>query len=111
MRDDTRLLKDIVFLHGLPATKALRCGLEILQDADLRDTFRQLRLPVLHVLGERDNLVPAAVQQDLRALQPAADVTVMPSVAHLPFVSAPAGFLSVVRAFVDCSLAHAGAVG
>lgn len=101
MKEDIRLLKDAVFHHGLPATKALRCGLEILQHIDLRDSYPQLQMPVLHVFGERDNLVPVAVQEDLKTLHPAAQVAVISGASHLPFVSAPAEFMSVVEAFLN----------
>lgn len=100
MKDDTRFLREIVFHHGLPATKALRCGLQILQEVDLRETWRQLGVPTLHALGERDNLVPAAVKDDLLALQPSAQVAVVSGAAHLPFLSAPAEFLACVNAFL-----------
>lgn len=100
MKEDIRILKDIVFHHGLPATKALRCGLEILQEVDLRAAYRQLQMPVLHVLGENDNLVPVAVQEDLKALQPAARVAVIPGAAHLPFLSSPKAFMAEVQAFL-----------
>lgn len=100
MKDDTRFLREIVFHHGLPATKALRCGLQILQEVDLRETWRQLSVPTLHILGERDNLVPVAVKEDLSALQPSAQVAVVSGAAHLPFLSAPADFVAVVEAFL-----------
>lgn len=100
MKDDIRLLKDIVFHHGLPATKALRCGLQILQEVDLRESYRQIQAPVLHILGERDNVVPVAVRDALQVLQPTARIAVIPEVAHLPFVSAPEAFLSAVQAFL-----------
>lgn len=100
MKEDIRILKDIVFHHGLPATKALRCGLEILQEVDLCAAYRQLQMPVLHVLGENDNLVPVAVQEDLKALQPAARVAVIPGAAHLPFLSSPIAFMAEVQAFL-----------
>lgn len=104
MKDDTRFLKDIVFHHGLPATKALRCGLEILQAVDLREDYQCLSMPVMLVLGEKDNLVPCAVQGELQRLQPLAHVVVMKGVAHIPFVSSPAAFLTLVQEFLhDCN--------
>lgn len=100
MKDDIRSLKDMVFHHGLPATKALRCGLEILQDADLREAFQQLTVPVLHVLGANDNLIPVQVQHDLQSLQPHARIAVIDQVAHLPFLSAPDTFVTTVLDFI-----------
>lgn len=100
MKDDTRFLREIVFHQGLPATKALRCGLQILQEVDLRDTWRHLSMPALHILGERDNLVPVAVKDDLLALQPSAKTAVVSGAAHLPFLSAPEEFVAAIEAFL-----------
>lgn len=103
MKDDIRHLKEIVFHQGLPATKALRCGLEILQQVDLRYLYRELTVPTLHVLGERDNLVPVAVQEGVKTLQPSARLAVIKDVAHLPFLSAPEVFMNAVTDFLhDC---------
>lgn len=100
MKDDIRTLKELVFHCGLPATKALRCGLEILQQVDLRAAYREISAPTLHVLGERDNLVPVGVHDSLKSLQPNAQIAVIKDVAHLPFLSAPDVFMNAVLDFL-----------
>ena len=63
IKDDIRALKGLVHFHGLPAQKALRCGLEILQSVDLRDDLLGVQCPTLHVFGERDHLIPVGVSE------------------------------------------------
>ncbi len=89
IKSDIRYLKDIVFLHGLPAQKALREGLKILAEVDLLDDIGKIGCPVLHVFGENDNLVPVGVSKDVLSYQPKAKTAVIKGVSHVPFISAP----------------------
>ncbi len=99
MRDDIRTLKEIVYFHGLPAQKALRCGLEILRDVRLLDDVKRIQCPTLHVFGENDNLVPVSAASAIRAVQPAAQTAVIKGVSHVPFLSAPELFLQACQDF------------
>lgn len=101
VRNDIRLLKDIVYFHGLPAQKALRGGLDILRTARLRDELARIRCPRLHILGERDNLVPARLATALQILQPDARTLVMPGTSHVPFLSQPEAFVQAVAEFLE----------
>ena len=98
-RDDVRRLKDILYFCGLPAGRALRGGLAILRDADLRATLAGLKQPLLMLFGENDNLVPAAVIPDIQQLHPDMDWALMADMAHVPFVSAPDIYLQAVLDF------------
>lgn len=99
LRDDVRKLKDILYFCGLPAGRALRGGLDILRDTDLREQLAQLKAPLLMLFGEHDHLVPAAVQADIRALHPDATLATLSELAHVPFISAPALYLQAVTDF------------
>ncbi|CAC9551197.1 Pimeloyl-[acyl-carrier protein] methyl ester esterase BioH (EC 3.1.1.85) [uncultured Gammaproteobacteria bacterium] len=49
-------------IDALPANaKALNQGLEILLNSDFRHQFKQLKIPVQIILGNRDTLVPANI--------------------------------------------------
>lgn len=98
MREDVRKLREMLFFHGLPATKALRCGLDILRDTDLRPTLAKITAPLLFILGEKDNLVPLKAGAELKAAAPGSDVFVIGGAAHLPFLSEPELF---IQAFTD----------
>ena len=101
MRDDIRLLKELVYFHGLPAQKALRCGLDVLRDVRLLDELERIQCPVLYVFGEKDNLVPVGVSSAIRAFQPAAQTAVIKGASHVPFISEPELFVAACRDFLQ----------
>ena len=99
MREDVRKLRDILYFCGLPAGRALRGGLEILRDTDLRAQLAALDMPVQMIFGEHDNIVPAAVLPEIERIAPQVQLALLEGVAHVPQVSAPDLFLQAVRDF------------
>ncbi len=100
MREDVRKLREMLFFHGLPATKALRCGLDILRATDLRPALEKITAPILFVLGEKDNLVPMKVGSELKQVAAGSDVSVIGGAAHIPFISDPDLFMQAVDDFL-----------
>lgn len=98
-QQDVRKLRDILYFCGLPAPRALREGLTVLRDTDLRAVLRALAMPTLMVFGEHDHIVPAAVQGSIAALAPAVRLATIAGTAHVPFLSAPEAFLDAVGDF------------
>jgi pimeloyl-[acyl-carrier protein] methyl ester esterase len=76
-----------------PSKAALRGGLGMLREADLRRRLADLDAPLAVILGERDLLVPKAVAQGIEGLRPDATIRVIPGAGHAPFISRPASFL------------------
>ena len=99
IKSDIRQLKELVYFHGLPARQALRCGLQILQQADLRDDLKKIACPSLYVFGESDHLVPVGISSEIAHLQPQAETAIIKGVSHIPFLSAPDLFLAACREF------------
>lgn len=87
MKDDIRFMQELVYLHGLPAPRALREGLWLLRDADLRSAWSQLVCPALALFGARDALVPVAVADAMRSANPRAQVEVIANASHVPFLA------------------------
>lgn len=100
IKEDVRFLKEIVFFHGHPSTKALRCGLDVLANVRLLDSLGSIDVPTLHILGEKDNLIPVGVSRGLKEYQPEAHVAVIKGASHVPFISDPETFLVAVTDFV-----------
>ncbi|MDF1628834.1 MAG: pimeloyl-ACP methyl ester esterase BioH [Alcanivoracaceae bacterium] len=94
VREDVRKLKDILYFCGLPAPRALRGGLAVLRDSDLREELATLSLPRLMLFGEHDNIVPVATADMLAGQH---EVLVQADVSHVPFVSQPDKFLIALR--------------
>lgn len=99
MRDDVRKLKDILHFCGLPAPRALREGLRILRDSDLRSVMQSIEQPMLMLFGERDHIVPAALMSELARQQYPATLAMIQGVAHVPMVSAPDVFTQALFDF------------
>ena len=93
-------LHHAVFRHGLPATAALRGGLNILRDADLRAHLARITSPALVIAGERDPLIPLQASAYLAANLPNGQMFTLPKSGHAPFVSHPAEFLRALNNFL-----------
>lgn len=101
MREDIRFLQEILHLQGLPAPRALREGLRLLDALDVRAELAALTQPVQAMLGAADHLVPATVASALQGLHPALAVDVLPGSGHVPFLARPEAFLAAFLAFVE----------
>lgn len=93
MREDIRFLQEILYLQGLPALRALRAGLRILAETDLRVEFAALTMPVALMLGAQDHLVPAAAGTALAQRLPGLRLAVIEGSGHAPFLAQPELFL------------------
>ncbi|MCG8312534.1 MAG: pimeloyl-ACP methyl ester esterase BioH [Pseudomonadales bacterium] len=100
LKSDVRQLKELLFFHGLPAQKALRSGLEILQQTSLLDDLKHIQCPTLHIFGEKDHIVPVGVSAFIKELQPESEAAVIKGVSHVPFISTPDLFLQAVNEFL-----------
>jgi pimeloyl-[acyl-carrier protein] methyl ester esterase len=94
VRDDVRKLKDILYFCGLPAPRALRGGLSVLRDTDLRALLASLTMPHLLMFGEHDNIVPVATASVLANQHLTLQLA---DVSHVPFVSQPDKFLAALQ--------------
>jgi pimeloyl-[acyl-carrier protein] methyl ester esterase len=66
---------------------ALRAGLELLNNTDLRELIPLLKIPLAIALGERDGLVSVDTARFFTEHVPAADIQVYAQAAHAPFLS------------------------
>ncbi len=99
-KDDIKRLKETVFIHGQPAKKALRGGLQILHDINLVSRLAELTLPVLRLYGRLDSLVPAKVASDVENHIPNSQAIIYRRAAHAPFLSVKDEFLTDVKKFL-----------
>ena len=91
-----RALQDEV-MFSPPEVHALMDGLVLLQSLDLREALRQACQPIEVVLGERDRLVPLALENFFQQLN--VRVHVVADAGHAPFVSHPGAFVELVNRF------------
>ncbi|RUO66213.1 carboxylesterase BioH (pimeloyl-CoA synthesis) [Pseudidiomarina planktonica] len=87
VRADTKLIKELVFEKPLPELVALRGGLKILADTDLRSRLPHLQCPLWRVYGERDTLVPVSAAKAIQQLVPDSPQWVVEQASHAPFIA------------------------
>jgi pimeloyl-[acyl-carrier protein] methyl ester esterase len=83
-----------------PDLAALRGGLAILRDADLRDALARIAQPALIVSGARDKLTPPAASRYLAETLPDAALLEIADAAHVPFLSHPELFSARLTEFL-----------
>ncbi len=93
-----RVLRDSLFQRGRPSSEALRGGLEILREGDLRSQVGEIRQPTLIIHGDRDQLTPLPAAEWLAQALPDANLTVLKGAAHAPFLSHPDEFIQSLLA-------------
>jgi pimeloyl-[acyl-carrier protein] methyl ester esterase len=99
-RELLAMLRERLFSRGEPDMVALRGGLDILRDADLRAALPQIHQPVLTIAGERDKLTPPQASHYLAQQMPQAQVVEIKGAAHAPFLSHPDIFVAQVKSFL-----------
>lgn len=93
-------LRGALMSRGEPDPGALRAGLEILRDCDLRDALPGMAQPALVVCGERDTLTPPEASRYLAAQLPDARLVEIRGAAHAPFLSHPEEFMKHLMSFL-----------
>jgi pimeloyl-[acyl-carrier protein] methyl ester esterase len=86
------LMKELVkhmSSRNMPTLKPLNQGLTLLKDMDNRNQIKELTMPTLWLLGERDPLIPQEIRTQLQELQPNAQIKIIPGGSHIPFFSQP----------------------
>jgi 3-oxoadipate enol-lactonase len=85
----------------------LRTDPEVLQAAcaqlaelDLRPQLREVKMPVLVLVGEHDEATPPPMSHELAAGLPQAQLKIIPGCAHVPQLQAPEVFLDAIGDFL-----------
>jgi len=99
-RKDASTLKKLLAETAQADNKALLCGLDLLDQSDLREEFRQIVVPCLSLFGKFDSLVPWQASTEMQRLQPASQQKIFANSAHSPFISEPELFCESVVSFL-----------
>ncbi len=104
-------LRDALEGHGHAQRPALRAGLALLADSDLRDQVRRITMPALVLAGRNDCVVPLQAAQALAALLPQSQWQLVRRAGHAPFLSHPDEVSAALLQFLaSTDQAIAGAV-
>ena len=101
--DVKKLRADI--LANPPNMDALRAGLAVLKNTDLREA--SIACPKLWVLGALDKLVPVSVERDIAVhdLLDKTSIRIIDKAGHAPFISHPDEFVRTIRDFLNSLIA------
>lgn len=102
-RADTKQIKELVFTKPLPDLTALKGGLALLANTDMRPLLPQLQMPLLSIYGEHDTLVPVATAGQVASIMAGkvAEQHVIPHTSHAPFMTAPEHFTERLVQFTN----------
>ena len=62
---------------------------------------RQIKPPIIYILGGRSTVVPAATQEELKKALPQAEIVTVAGAGHYPSEESPAEFLAIVERFLS----------
>ncbi|MDX8385100.1 MAG: pimeloyl-ACP methyl ester esterase BioH [Gallionella sp.] len=99
-RELLSVLRELLFIRGEPHLNALRGGLDILRDADLRSELQAINQPALVIAGQRDKLTPLAASHFIAQAMPNARMVEIVGAAHAPFLSHQDIFIEHVKSFL-----------
>jgi pimeloyl-[acyl-carrier protein] methyl ester esterase len=99
-REATRRLRESLLAAPRPDGAALQDGLDILLNADLRDTLARIACPALVLHGGRDALTPFRAGKWMAENLPDARLHHWPGSAHTPFLTHADEFARLVREFL-----------
>jgi esterase len=61
---------------------------------------REIRSPIIYILGGRSTIVPAATQDELRKVLPQVEIVTIPGAGHYPSEENPAAFVALIDKFL-----------
>lgn len=76
-------------LAGAPLAdkQALRDGMALLTDTDIRNKLSKINCPCDFILGEHDTLAPQGIEREIGSLNPNINLRIIPGAGHAPFLS------------------------
>lgn len=93
-------LRAVLFSRGEPDLNALRSGLDILRDCDLREGLSGVVQSALVIAGERDTLTPPQASRYMAEQLAQAELATIAGAAHAPFLSHPDEFVECLQRFL-----------
>ena len=80
-------LKSVMAANRQPQVEALRGGLDILKQTDLRSALSRLSCPTTYIYGAEDQLIPVSCAAAVQKLNPAINTRIIDNAGHTPFLS------------------------
>jgi len=99
-KQDIGHLKEVLKSRPIPCKNALKIGLDLLDDVDLRACLSSIEVPFLRIYGRLDSLVSQRLIAQIDTLAPQSQRVIMMKASHAPFISHRTEFLSHLLSFI-----------
>jgi len=99
-KQDLRELKNKLNERGEPNIEALKQGLNILSQQDLRMN-KIYSVPALVLLGDNDTLVPVAVKTEFEKIFSNVEIEILEKVGHAPFITQAVKCSEKIKNFIN----------
>lgn len=100
-RETIRELSEHLATQHTPQPEALKQGLALLLEKDLRDALSQATCPLQLILGMQDTLIPALMSDYAITLNAELQVDMIDGVGHAPFIAQPQRCQELIEQFID----------
>ena len=104
IRQDLKLITQLVMAHALPNQQTLTNSLSLLSHCDLRQHLASIKQPFLRLYGQNDSLVPKAVIEQVNHLAPMSEQHLFSHASHAPFISHLEEFHQVLTTWLDANI-------
>jgi len=101
LRQDIKLLRDLVMQFSMPTKNTLDESLQLLETVDHRESLANISMPFLRLYGKLDGLVPRKAVKAITELSPHSDVIIFEQASHAPFISHPEEFHQAIIAWLS----------
>ena len=100
-KHDIKTIRHHVQQFPIPDERALRAGLKLLAEVDLRTFISESTIPTLRMYGRLDSLVPHKAVINIQQLDPNSECYTFAHASHAPFISHTEEFLTRLTSFIE----------
>lgn len=101
-------LREFIKTHAIDITEhyTLLFYLNLLMQANKRKSYYQLNIPIMHIFGDQDYLIPVKCASIIKHDYPLHSVRVINNAGHIPFITHTSEFMQYLLPFITTTCTH-----
>lgn len=99
-KSDIKRIQKAVENYHSPNFTALKAGLDLLDNQDLRENSKNIKVPIVGFFGKKDTLVPVSAVEAIKNYLPTMQTEVFEKASHAPFISHHQEFIEKLRKYL-----------
>ena len=99
-KDEFTILHSLLSQSEEIPFEVLTAGIEMMAYADVREDFKHIKIPCLHLFGRKDRFVPCALAKNMN-INKLHQTFIFEHSAHSPYLTEPDLFYEKVSAFLE----------